>query len=118
MLTRSQATLFRQWTLGDPRGLDPLLHGEPAGPRSSVGPTASLLRIAVLIAMDGAIPAYQREVNTAIAAGATVEDVIGVLSAVTSVVGSALAMSAAPRLAMALGYDVDGDLEQLGPAGF
>lgn len=116
MLTRSQATLFRQWTLGDPDSLDPLLHVPPAADRTSGVAVPQLLRIAALIAMDATMPAFQREVNNALAAGATVDDVISVLRSVTSVVGSAHAMAAAPRLALALGYDVEAELEELRPA--
>ena len=55
------------------------------------------------------------EVNRALAAGASVEDVIGVLRSVTTVVGSARAMAAAPRIALALGYDVETEMELLSP---
>jgi hypothetical protein len=116
MLTRTQATLFRQLTLGDPTSFDPLLHGQVRGTITSRGAVPSLLRLAALIAMDATTPAYQREVNAAFAAGAEAEDIIGVLGSVTTVVGSALVMAAAPRLAIAMGYDVDEDLEGLSPA--
>ena len=112
MLTRTQATLFRRWTLGDPSGLEAARDGTTTTGLAN-GPTTQLVRIAVLIAMDAGTPAYQREVNAALAAGATADDLMGVLCAVAGVVGSAHVMSAAPRLAMALGYDVEADLEQL-----
>ena len=71
MLTRTQATLFRRWTLGDPEGLDAVRGAGHGGRARSDGAAGQLMRIAVLIAMDAGTPAYQREVNAALAAGAT-----------------------------------------------
>jgi hypothetical protein len=114
MLTRSQATLFRRWTLGQPED-----HGQAPWPeegtRAAGAAAPHLERIAALVALDGTMPAFQREVNGALAAGASVDDVIGVLRCVTSIVGSARAMAAAPRIALALGYDVEAELELLTP---
>lgn len=117
MLTRSQATLFRRWTLGQADGADITLTRGMDGSRTAGVAAPQLQRIAALVALDGSMPAFQREVNAALAAGASVEDVIGVLRSVTSVVGSARAMTAAPRIAMALGYDVEAELELLTPFG-
>jgi hypothetical protein len=115
MLTRSQATLFRRWTLGQPDDAG-LASGRPEeGSRAAGAAAPHLERIAALVALDGTMPAFQREVNAALAAGASVDDVIGVLRSVTSVVGSARAMAAAPRIALALGYDVEAELELLTP---
>ncbi len=115
MLTATQATLFRRLTLGDPIALGRPPDGRARGPIAATPPMPSLLRLASLIAMDATTAAYQREVNSALAAGADPEDIIGVLESVTGVVGSALVMSAAPRLALVLGYDVEDDLERLAP---
>lgn len=115
MLTRSQATLFRRWTLGQPEDLGPVAGLPDESSRAAGMAAPHLERIAALVALDGTMPAFQREVNGALAAGASVDDVIGVLRCVTSVVGSARAMAAAPRIALALGYDVEAELELLTP---
>lgn len=117
MLTRSQATLFRRWTLGQPDDLEPVAECPGEASRAAGIAAPHLERIAALVALDGTTPAFQREVNGALAAGASIDDVIGVLRSVTSVVGSARAMAAAPRIALALGYDVETELELLTPFG-
>jgi alkylhydroperoxidase/carboxymuconolactone decarboxylase family protein YurZ len=75
--------------------------------------TSSLVRIAAVIISDPALPAYQREVRGALDAGATPELITAVLRAVARVAGSAVVMTAAPKLAMALGYDVEAGFEDV-----
>jgi 4-carboxymuconolactone decarboxylase len=66
-----------------------------------------LFRLAALIAGDGACASYQSVVESALAAGASVEEIIDVLFAVARTVGSARVVAAAPILARAVGFDVD-----------
>jgi hypothetical protein len=47
--------------------------------------------------------------------GATSDEIVGCLIAVLSVVGVARVVSAAPKVGLALGYDVESALELLGP---
>ena len=47
--------------------------------------------------------------DRAIEAGATEEEIVGVLVAVAPAVGLARVVSTAPRLALAIGYDIDAD---------
>ena len=51
----------------------------------------------------------------ALAAGATSDEIVATLEAVTPVTGDARAVLCAPKLALALGYDVEADLEHLAP---
>ena len=67
----------------------------------------ALVRLAALIASQGTCASYQSVINSALAAGASVEDVIGVLIAVAPTVGSVRLVAAAPLLARAVGLDVD-----------
>lgn len=73
--------------------------------------TASLARLAVLVALRAAPATYERGVGAALAAGATTEEVVDTLTAVAPSVGLARVVSAAPGLALALGYDIDRALE-------
>ena len=73
----------------------------------------SLLRIGALIALDAPPTSYRGEVDRAIAAGARLEELLAVLLAVAGPVGSAKVFSAAPRIALAAGYDVEDALEVL-----
>ena len=67
--------------------------------------------VASIVALDGPTSCYQQAVDTALAAGATEDEVIGTLITVAPVVGSTRLVSAAPRLALALGHDLDYELQ-------
>jgi 4-carboxymuconolactone decarboxylase len=71
----------------------------------------ALVRLAALIAISGAPASYQSAVDAALAAGAPVEDLIGVLIAVATTIGSARVVAAAPRLARAVGFDIDAAID-------
>ena len=77
----------------------------------------ALVRIAGLVAMDAAPPSYMASVEDGFAAGLTREEIVGALVALLPVVGVARVVSAAPKLGLALGYDVSHALEELGPPG-
>ena len=73
--------------------------------------THALARLAAALAVDAAPSSYQSNVEVALAAGATIDEVVGTLIAVVPTVGLPRAVSAAPELALALGYDVEAALE-------
>ena len=73
--------------------------------------THALARLSASLAIDAASSSYQSNVELARAAGASVDEVVGCLIAVASTIGLARAVSAAPELALALGYDVDAAFE-------
>ena len=54
---------------------------------------------------------YQSTIDLALAAGACNDEIVGILIAVAPIVGLARVVSAAPELALALGYDLDAALE-------
>ena len=87
-------------------GLDPILD-----PR-----TLALVRLAALITVGGAVPSYGAQVDAAIEAGATAAEIVAVLVGVIPVVGQPCVVAAAPKLALALGHDVD-DFVGLLPGG-
>jgi 4-carboxymuconolactone decarboxylase len=66
-----------------------------------------LFRLAALMAGDGTCASYQSVVESALAAGASVEEIVDVLLAIAGTVGSARIVAAAPLLARAVGFDVD-----------
>jgi alkylhydroperoxidase/carboxymuconolactone decarboxylase family protein YurZ len=65
--------------------------------------TFALAQIAALIALGGPQAAYAWLVANAIDAGATPEDILGVLRAVAPHVGGARVVAAAPEIMVALG---------------
>ena len=78
--------------------------------------TLALVRLAALVAVGGAVPSYGAQADAAVGAGATAAEIVDVLVGVVPVVGLPSVVAAAPKLAMALGYDVDEALEyQSGP---
>src|SRR5687767_1114104 len=79
------------------------------------GRTAALVRVAATIAVDAALASFQHAVSVALAAGATNDEIVASLEAVTPVTGTARVVQCAPKLALALGYDVDAALERFDP---
>ena len=74
--------------------------------------TAALVRVAATIAVDAAPASFQHVVVLALAAGATNDEIVASLEAVTPVTGAARVVQCAPKVALALGYDVDAALER------
>jgi alkylhydroperoxidase/carboxymuconolactone decarboxylase family protein YurZ len=77
--------------------------------------TAALVRLAATVALDGAPASFQHVVALALAAGATSDEIVASLAAVTPVTGAARVVQCAPKVALALGYDVEAALERLDP---
>jgi alkylhydroperoxidase/carboxymuconolactone decarboxylase family protein YurZ len=107
---------LRRLALRDDRFIDALLAGERASPVLSGLDRRShaQARIAALIAIDAAPPSYMSAVTAALDAGLTMEEVVGTLIAVMPVVGVARVVSAAPKLGLAVGYDVSEAFEAVG----
>ena len=77
--------------------------------------TAALVRVAATIAVDAAPHSFQHAIALALAAGATSDEIVASLEAVTPVTGAARVVQCAPKVALALGYDVDAALERHDP---
>jgi 4-carboxymuconolactone decarboxylase len=73
--------------------------------------TLALVRLAALVAVGGEVPSYGAQADAAVSAGATAAEIVDVLVCVIPIVGLPCVVAAAPKLAMALGYDTDDDLE-------
>jgi alkylhydroperoxidase/carboxymuconolactone decarboxylase family protein YurZ len=72
--------------------------------RSGLDPRSfALVKIAALIALDAPPASYLWQVGNALDAGATPEDLIGVLRAIAPQVGGPKTVAAAPELMVALG---------------
>ncbi len=95
---------LRRLALNDPS----LLDGRAAGEFGSVelGPrTLALVQLAAWIAVGGAVPSYGELTDAAVGSGVTAAEVVDVLAAVIPIVGLPCVVEAAPKLALALGYD-------------
>ena len=63
----------------------------------------------------GRLPRSSTRWRYALVAGATRDEIVATLEAVTPVTGAARVVLCVPKLALALGYDVEEALEQLDP---
>jgi hypothetical protein len=70
-----------------------------------------MARVAGLIASGGGDSAFRRCVQSAVATGATPDDLINMLRGVARSVGIARVVAATPALALALGYNIDAQIE-------
>jgi alkylhydroperoxidase/carboxymuconolactone decarboxylase family protein YurZ len=108
MLDRHREDLLRRLALNDERAVETVLHLRVSGPMTGStldAKTHALVRLAGVIA-TGATPAsFEWAVATAISTGATDDEVADVLVAIAPVVGLGRVNSAAPDVALALGFD-------------
>jgi alkylhydroperoxidase/carboxymuconolactone decarboxylase family protein YurZ len=103
---------LRRLAMHDDSLFEVILCEESTSPRSALDEaTLALVRVAATIAVDAAPASVQQAVTRALAAGATQDEIVATLEAVTPVTGAALVVSSAPKLALALGYDVEAALE-------
>jgi alkylhydroperoxidase/carboxymuconolactone decarboxylase family protein YurZ len=83
---------------------------------SSLDPkTHALVRISALVTIDAAPASYLWTIESGVRNGATPDEIVGVLIAVMPSIGSARVVAAAPKLGLALGYDVEDALERPDP---
>lgn len=111
---QSSEEILRRLTIGDRTLIAALAHpgdGLPEVTRLD-GLTESLVRVAVLVPLDAPQSSYQVAVEAAMRAGASLDDLLATLVATIEAVGVPRVVSAAPRLALAAGYDVDAAIEQ------
>ncbi len=66
-----------------------------------------LVRLGALLALGAATSSLRATVERAVEAGASETEIVGVLVAVAPAVGMARVVASAPRLALAIGYDVE-----------
>jgi 4-carboxymuconolactone decarboxylase len=68
-----------------------------------------LVRLGALLALGASTASLRATVESALKAGVSESEIVEVLVAVGPAVGLARVVVAAPRLAMALGYEIDAD---------
>ena len=75
----------------------------------------ALGRLATLFALDGSVSTYGWATSAALGAGVTSDEIVELLVAMAPLIGTARVVCAAPKLGLALGYDVEADIEGLDP---
>jgi alkylhydroperoxidase/carboxymuconolactone decarboxylase family protein YurZ len=73
--------------------------------------THALVRLGALLAQGAAPISFHANVEAAIVAGATDDEIVGTLIAVAPVIGMAKVISATPKVALPMGYDINAALE-------
>jgi 4-carboxymuconolactone decarboxylase len=76
--------------------------------------TYALTRLAALVSVGAPTASCRWSAELAQEAGATEEEIVGILWAIGPIVGLARVVAAAPALALAIGYDVDAAFEEPG----
>ncbi len=105
---------LRRLTLRDDALVDSLLSAGTDSPTPGLDErTLALVRVGALVAVDAGVPSYLSAVEAAFAAGATPEEIVDALIAVMPIAGVPRVVAAAPRLGLALGYDVPAALESI-----
>jgi len=80
--------------------------------RSNPGRAEAVARVAALISSGAGDSTYRRCIQSAVATGATPDELISLLRAVARTAGMASVVAATPPLAFALGYDIDAEIEE------
>jgi 4-carboxymuconolactone decarboxylase len=103
--------LLRRLALNDEESVGMVLaNGPDVAVGTALRPKVDLLvRLGALLALGAATTSLRATVERAIDAGATEAEIVGVLIAVAPAVGLARVVSTAPRLAVAIGYDIEVD---------
>lgn len=111
IMVPAQLELLRRLALNDETALGQAMTGEAITSEELDVKTSTLVKLAGLVALEAGETSYQWAVAAAHAAGAEDGEIVDVLLAVASIVGTARLNVAAPRLALALGHDIgDGEL--------
>ena len=103
--------LLRRLALNDEDSVEMVLgHGLDAPGGFVLRPKVELLvRLGALLALGAATASLRATVDRAIQAGATEAEIVGVLVSIAPAMGLAQVVATAPRLALAIGYDIDAD---------
>jgi 4-carboxymuconolactone decarboxylase len=102
--------LLRRLALNDERSVGMALTGRPETDAAGLLPKEDVLvRLGALLALGAPTTSLRATVHRAEEAGATEAEIVGVLVAVAPAVGLARVVSAAPKLALAIGYDIHAD---------
>jgi 4-carboxymuconolactone decarboxylase len=99
---------LRRLALNDERSLRSVL-ADPGMPGASDldAKAQALVTLSALLSVGAPTVSLRRIVDVACAAGAGEDEILGVLLAIAPAVGLARVVSAAPQLALALGYDLE-----------
>ena len=104
--------LLRRLALNDEKAVRVVLQDVPVPGSAADGvgldfKTHSLVRLGALLSVDAATDSCRLAVDVARAAGADEDEIVGALVAIGPAIGFARLVAVAPRLALAIGYDIE-----------
>ena len=101
--------LLRRLALNDEKALGMVMtHGVGSERGIELHPKVeALVQLAGLLAVGAATPSLREAVHRASADGASTDEIVGVLVSLGPIIGLASLVACAPRLAMAIGYDLE-----------
>jgi 4-carboxymuconolactone decarboxylase len=102
---------LRRLAINDAGFAERCLRGADAASARLDPKTLALVRFAALVAVGGSGPSFGAHADAAVSAGATAAEIVEVLVGVVPTVGLPRVVAAAPKVGMALGYDINGALE-------
>ena len=104
--------VLRRLAVLDSVTIDATLHADVAHQAASAlePRVAALVRLTGLVALQSSPQSYEWGVAAALAAGATEDDLVGMLEVLAPVIGAARTSRAAADIATAFGVDVDVEL--------
>ncbi len=80
--------------------------------------THALVRLGALVCVDATTPSYLAAIDSAHESGASDDEIVGTLVALIPIVGVPRVVSAAPKLGLALEFDLTSALEDFDGAAF
>ena len=97
---------LRSLAVNDARFVDKV--SQDGAERPGLDPKSlALVRLGGLVAVGGAVPSYGELSDAAVSAGASTNEIVDVLVGLIPIVGLPCVVAAAPKIALALGYDVE-----------
>ena len=102
---------LRRLAISDASFVEDRLDDVGGAPGGLDAKSLALVRLGALVAVGGAGPSYGAQADAAVDAGATAAEIVDVLAGVISVVGLPCVVAATPKLALALGYELNDVLE-------
>jgi 4-carboxymuconolactone decarboxylase len=97
---------LRRLAINDKGFAELCLSGADAGSAALDQKDLALVRLAALVAVGGSEPSFGAQADAAVSAGATAAEIVDVLVGVVPTIGLPRVVAAAPKVAMALGYDI------------
>jgi len=110
---------LRRLAINDERFVEAALaHDSAPADRALDAKSLALARLAALVAVGGSGPSFGSLTDAAIDSGATAAEIVDVLVGVGNVVGVPRVVAAAPRIALALGHDLEDEGSDTPPSGW